>query len=92
MRETKRVVLTFTELEGELRREMGRDFDPEALRSVVGPLARQGLVVTLFLVGTGRTREVLRRVGVRPLAQGVILWGVVSAALLALISAGIIRS
>jgi small GTP-binding protein len=44
LRETLRVVLTFSELEGELRREMGRDFDPEALRSVVGPLARQGLV------------------------------------------------
>ncbi len=44
LREAKRVVLTFSELEGELQREMGRDFDPEALRSVVGPLARQGLV------------------------------------------------
>jgi small GTP-binding protein len=44
LREARRVVLTFSELEGELRREMGRDFDPEALRSVVGPLARQGLV------------------------------------------------
>lgn len=44
LREARRVVLTFSELEGELRREMGRDFDPEVLRSVVGPLARQGLV------------------------------------------------
>ena len=44
LRESKRVVLTFSELEGELLQEMGRDFDPEALRAVVGQLTRQGLV------------------------------------------------
>jgi small GTP-binding protein len=44
LRAAKRVVLTFTELEGELRRELGSEFDPEVLRTVVGPLARQGLV------------------------------------------------
>ena len=44
LREARRVVLTFSQLEAELRREMGSDFDPEVLRSVVGPLARQGLV------------------------------------------------
>ena len=54
-------------------------------------VARQGLVVTLFLVGNGLTREVLQRVGVRPLAQGVILWVMVSAAMLAAISEGVIR-
>ena len=54
-------------------------------------IARQGLVVTLFLVGNGLTREVLRRVGVRPLAQGVILWVTVSAIMLTVISEGIIQ-
>lgn len=54
-------------------------------------VARQGLVITLFLVGTGLTCEVLRRVGIRPLVQGVILWIIVSAAVLAAISEGIIR-
>ncbi|WP_224242391.1 metallophosphoesterase [Hyalangium gracile] len=44
LREDRRVVLTFFELENELRRQMGRDFDPEALRAVVGQLSRQGLV------------------------------------------------
>lgn len=44
LREARRVVLTFSQLEAELRREMGSDFDPEVLRSVVGPLARQGRV------------------------------------------------
>ncbi|MEI6208455.1 MAG: putative sulfate exporter family transporter [Desulfuromonadales bacterium] len=53
--------------------------------------ARQGLVITLFLVGNGLTREVLRRVGVRPLAQGIILWVLVSAVMLVVISRGIIE-
>ena len=48
-------------------------------------VARQGLVVTLFLVGTGLSRDVLRRVGVRPLVQGVLLWVAVSGMVLALI-------
>lgn len=41
-------------------------------------VARQGLVVTLFLIGAGLTRESLRRVGWRPLLQGLVLWGFVS--------------
>jgi small GTP-binding protein len=45
LRDDRLVVLTFTELERELRRELGSEFDPEVLRSVVGPLSRQGLVV-----------------------------------------------
>lgn len=44
--------------------------------------ARQCLVVTLFLVGAGLSREVLGKVGLRPLVQGLVLWGVVSAATL----------
>lgn len=51
-------------------------------------MARQGLVVTLFLVGTGLTREVLRRVGARPLVQGLVLWVVVSVVMLAAIRQG----
>lgn len=53
-------------------------------------VARQSLVLTLFLIGTGLTRDVLRRVGVRPLAQGVVLWLLVSAATLAAIVTGLI--
>jgi uncharacterized membrane protein YadS len=53
-------------------------------------VARQLLVLTLFLVGTGLTREVLRKVGVRPLAQGVALWLVVGGATLAAILTGLI--
>lgn len=41
-------------------------------------IAKQSLVVTLFLIGIGLTREVLGRTGVKPLAQGVMLWLLVS--------------
>ena len=53
-------------------------------------VARQSLVLTLFLIGTGLTRDVLRRVGVRPLAQGVVLWLLVSSVTLAAIVSGLI--
>jgi len=43
-------------------------------------MAKQSLVVTLFLIGTGMTKEVLGRTGIRPLTQGVLLWLVVSLA------------
>lgn len=37
-------------------------------------VARQGLVLTLFLIGAGLSRQTLRSVGARPLVQGVLLW------------------
>jgi len=37
-------------------------------------LAKKGLVVTLFLIGAGLTRSVLKRVGVRPMVLGILLW------------------
>lgn len=40
--------------------------------------ARAGLALTLFLIGAGLTRAVLRRVGARPMVQGVLLWGAVA--------------
>jgi uncharacterized integral membrane protein (TIGR00698 family) len=40
-------------------------------------LGRLGLAVTLFLIGTGINREMVRKVGPRPLIQGVLLWVVV---------------
>lgn len=45
--------------------------------------AKQCLVVTLFLVGAGLSREVLRTVGARPLLQGISLWLLVSGLTLA---------
>ncbi len=46
-------------------------------------VARQCLVVTLFLIGAGLSREVLGKVGARPLLQGVTLWLLVSSLTLA---------
>ncbi|HWE86031.1 MAG TPA: putative sulfate exporter family transporter [Terracidiphilus sp.] len=47
-----------------------------------------GLTVTLYLIGTGLSMSTLRKVGVRPLLQGILLWVVVGAGSLALIRAG----
>ncbi len=51
-------------------------------------LGRLGLAVTLFLIGTGLTRETIKNVGIRPFAQGVLLWIVVGSASLFLILRG----
>jgi uncharacterized integral membrane protein (TIGR00698 family) len=51
-------------------------------------LGRMGLGVTLFLIGTGITRQTLKDVGVRPLLQGILLWVVVGSASLTLILRG----
>ncbi|MBJ6723928.1 YeiH family protein [Geomesophilobacter sediminis] len=41
-------------------------------------VARQALVVCLFLIGAGLSRDLLKKVGLRPLLQGVALWFLVS--------------
>jgi uncharacterized integral membrane protein (TIGR00698 family) len=48
-------------------------------------LGKIGLTVTLFLIGASLNRETLRRVGVRPLLQGLTLWIIVGSSTLALI-------
>jgi uncharacterized integral membrane protein (TIGR00698 family) len=48
-------------------------------------LGKIGLTVTLFLIGTGLNKETLKKVGVRPLLQGLTLWVIVGSATLALI-------
>ena len=40
--------------------------------------AHHVLVLTLFLIGAGLSREALRNVGFRPFAQGLVLWVVVA--------------
>lgn len=52
----------------------------EPIYSLLATLARQGLVLTLFLIGAGLSRATLRMVGVRPLVQGVALWIAVATA------------
>jgi uncharacterized integral membrane protein (TIGR00698 family) len=55
---------------------------------VLSNLGRLGLTATLFLIGTGISRATLRRVGMPPLLQGVILWILVGVTSLWLIFAG----
>jgi uncharacterized integral membrane protein (TIGR00698 family) len=50
----------------------------ESLWHPLNSIAKQSLVVTLFLIGSGLTREVLGKTGIKPLAQGVTLWIIVS--------------
>jgi len=49
------------------------------LAPIVTHEATVGLTVTLFLIGAGLSRTMLRSVGWKPLAQGVLLWLCISA-------------
>jgi uncharacterized integral membrane protein (TIGR00698 family) len=51
-------------------------------------MGRIGLTVTLFLIGTGLSKQTLQRVGVRPLLQGLALWFAVGAGTLTFILLG----
>jgi uncharacterized membrane protein YadS len=51
-------------------------------------LGKSGLTVVLFLIGTGLSRQTIRRVGVRPMLQGIALWVVVATVSLLAIRAG----
>ena len=52
-------------------------------------VARQALVMTLFLIGAGLTKDVLQRIGVRPLVLGVFLWLAVSVCALLVVMTGL---
>lgn len=41
-------------------------------------LAKAGLTVTLFFIGASLSPEILKKVGIRPLLQGVVLWIIIS--------------
>lgn len=45
-------------------------------------VAKIGLTVTLFLIGSGLNRTVLKSVGLKPLAQGILLWTFIAIATL----------
>lgn len=49
------------------------------LGAYIVPLAKAGLTLTLFLIGTGLSKTMLLTVGIKPLLQGVVLWVAVSA-------------
>lgn len=57
---------------------------------LVAVAARRVLVLTLFLIGAGLSREALRRVGLRPFLQGLALWLIVGALGLGAVKAGLL--
>jgi uncharacterized membrane protein YadS len=57
----------------------------------VAAVARQSLVVTLFLIGAGLGPDVLKKVGLRPMIQGILLWILVGALSLTAVTQGIIH-
>jgi uncharacterized integral membrane protein (TIGR00698 family) len=63
-----------------LRTYLPAPFYPQLARG-----GKIGLTVTLFLIGTGMSRESIAKVGARPLVQGVLLWIIVAATTLALV-------
>ena len=54
-------------------------------------VARVGLTVTLFLIGSNISRPALQKMGLRPLTMAVILWAVVAVSTLLLIRSGFIH-
>ena len=60
-----------------VRTYMPADFPSSIFDSLVN-LAKAGLTVTLFLIGASLSRETLKKVGIKPLVQGVLLWILIS--------------
>lgn len=58
---------------------------PSSLTTCIVWFAKKGLCMTLFLIGSGLSLDVLRSVGARPLIQGVLLWIVIALLSLAVI-------
>jgi len=41
-------------------------------------IAKKGFSLTLFLIGAGLSKDILRSVGVKPFLQGIVLWIIIS--------------
>jgi uncharacterized integral membrane protein (TIGR00698 family) len=50
---------------------------PAISHAIVGA-SHAGLTLTLFLIGSGLSMQVLKNTGVKPLLQGIILWALIS--------------
>ena len=57
---------------------------PEVGKFIAG-IARKGLIITMFFIGSSLSVDVIKSVGIRPLLQGILLWIIISAASLAYI-------
>lgn len=54
------------------------DAVPPSFFDALVNLAKAGLTVTLFLIGAALSLETLKKVGFRPLLQGILLWIIIS--------------
>ena len=45
---------------------------------VISSVARKGLIITMFFIGASLSLDVIKKVGVKPLIQGVLLWITIS--------------
>jgi|TARA_B110000238_G_scaffold199763_1_gene247672 uncharacterized integral membrane protein (TIGR00698 family) len=54
----------------------------EDYKGIIVEIAKKGLTLTLFLIGCGLNRSLIRNAGLKPIIQGVILWGFISIAAL----------
>ncbi len=50
----------------------------QTLSPAIVMIAKRGLTLTLFLIGAGLSKEALKKIGVKPLLQGIILWAFIS--------------
>lgn len=50
----------------------------QGLSRVIVGASHAGLTLTLFLIGSGLSRQVLRQTGVRPMLQGVLVWALIA--------------
>ncbi|MGE3801109.1 MAG: YeiH family protein [Candidatus Kapaibacterium sp.] len=60
-----------------LRTWLGEYVSPEIFGGIVS-VARQGMTLTLFLIGSSLSLATIKSLGFRPFLQGVLLWFVVS--------------
>jgi len=60
-----------------VRTYMPGEFPTSIFDSLVN-LAKAGLTVTLYLIGASLSREILKKVGIKPLIQGILLWVLIS--------------
>jgi uncharacterized integral membrane protein (TIGR00698 family) len=61
-------------------------FDPAY--ALLSRLGKTGLLLTLYLIGTGLSKDTFREVGVWPLVHGLVLWALAAVSSIALIRVG----
>jgi len=64
---------------------LNTEIDHQTLFQWVAHFGKKGLVVTLFLIGSGLSMKTIRVVGWRPIVQGILLWLLIGGTSLAVI-------